>query len=374
MPGSNFGTLFHISTFGESHGPALGVVIDGCPAGLALTEEDIIPYMNRRRPGQSQYTTARSESDTPEILSGTFNGVTTGAPIAILIRNTDHRSKDYSEIADIFRPGHADFTFFEKYGIRDYRGGGRSSARETAARVAAGAVAAKLLREFNIEAIAFTKSISDITVDDKFLDPMENRVRRDDVLKSPVFMPDSAAGERACAFLDKKREELDSTGGVVRIHVTGLPAGLGDTVFEKLDARLAGALMSIGAVKGVTIGDGFSVSLSTGSLDNDSFYADDDLNIHTTSNHGGGILGGMSTGGMIIAEAAFKPTPSIAKEQETVDKAGISRKISIKGRHDPTVVPRAVVVCECMVNLVIADALLTNATARLDNLHKIYRR
>lgn len=372
MPGSEFGTLFHISTFGESHGNGLGVVIDGCPAGLSLSCEDIVPYMARRRPGQGSFTTARNEEDNVEILSGVFEGKTCGTPIALLIRNHDQQSKDYSDIKDIMRPGHADYTFQKKYGIRDYRGGGRSSGRETVARVAAGAVAAKLLKEFGIDVIAFSKSIGNVSIAESFLDTMENKVSRDDVMASPLFMPDKDATVEALKFIEGQRKKLDSVGGTVEVHAMGLPAGLGETVFEKLDAKLGQALMSIGAVKAVEIGDGVNVTSASGSEDNDGFFMNSGK-VVKSSNHSGGTLGGMSDGSMLIARAHFKATPSIAGSQYTVDSNGNDVEINIKGRHDPVIVPRAVVVVEAMTDIVIADLLMQNAVSRLDSLKKIYQ-
>ena len=371
MPGSEFGTLFHVSTFGESHGCGLGVVIDGCPAGLSLSVDDIMPYMRRRKPGQGAFTTARNEGDEVEILSGVFEEKTLGTPIALLVRNKDQHSSDYGNIKDIYRPGHADMTFDKKYGIRDYRGGGRSSGRETLARVAAGAVAAKLLSEFGIDVISFTRSIGEVEIDERYLNPLENKVSRDKVMQSPLYMPDEDASAKAMKLIGEYRRNKDSVGGVVEIHATGLPVGLGETVFEKIDARLSAALFSVGAVKAVEIGDGIKSSFYAGSENNDgmtNLFGD----ISKTSNHAGGCLGGMTDGSMLVARAYFKPTPSIAQTQFTVDKNGNDVSINIKGRHDPVIVPRAVVVTEAMADLVLADLLMQNAVSRLDNLKKIY--
>ncbi len=371
MPGSEFGTLFHVSTFGESHGCGLGVVIDGCPAGLSLSVDDIMPYMRRRKPGQGAFTTARNEGDEVEILSGVFEEKTLGTPIALLVRNKDQHSSDYGNIKDIYRPGHADMTFDKKYGIRDYRGGGRSSGRETLARVAAGAVAAKLLSEFGIDVISFTRSIGEVEIDERYLNPLENKVSRDKVMQSPLYMPDEDASAKAMKLIGEYRRNKDSVGGVVEIHATGLPVGLGETVFEKIDARLSAALFSVGAVKAVEIGDGIKSSFYAGSENNDgmtNLFGD----ISKTSNHAGGCLGGMTDGSMLVARAYFKPTPSIAQTQLTVDKNGNDVSINIKGRHDPVIVPRAVVVTEAMADLVLADLLMQNAVSRLDNLKKIY--
>lgn len=357
--GSAFGRNFKVTTFGESHGAALGCIIDGCPAGLSLKEDDLIPYMKRRRPGQSEFTTARNEDDLPEILSGVFEGVTTGTPITILIRNRDQRSKDYGDIAKLYRPGHADYTFFEKFGLRDYRGGGRSSGRETTARVAAGAVAAKLLDAFGIKAAAYTKSIGPVAID--HYDPSE---------ANSLYMPDHSAYERASEYLNKLKSEGNSAGGVIECVITGVPAGLGDPVFDKLDALLAHGMLSIGAVKGFEIGDGFMAANSTGIANNDPFTLDDDGNIKKLSNHAGGILGGISDGSEIIFRCAVKPTPSISLPQRTVDTEGNEKEITIKGRHDPVIVPRAVVVCEAMADLVIADALIGHLGDRIDNIKR----
>ncbi len=351
MAGNSYGKLFRITSFGESHGKGLGVVIDGCPAGLSLSEEDIQPYLDRRRPGQNLRTTARKEADQVEILSGVFEGKTTGTPIAMLVRNEDQRSKDYSAIMDVFRPGHADFGFYEKYGIRDYRGGGRSSGRETIARVAAGAVAAKILQEFGITVQAKVTEMAGIDTT-------------------------TEAGKKAAEDkIMELREAMDSTGGTVSCVVKGLKPGIGEPVFDKLDARLAQGIMSIGAVKAVEIGEGMHAARMNGSENNDSFYMEDskDLLPRKKSNHSGGILGGMSDGGEVLLRAYFKPTPSIAKSQETVNEKGENVSIEIKGRHDPTVVERAEVVVECMTALTILDCMMENAVARLDSLKKIYK-
>ncbi|MBQ9360330.1 MAG: chorismate synthase [Lachnospiraceae bacterium] len=360
--GSGFGKNFRVTTFGESHGKALGCVIDGCPAGLVLSEDDLIPYMSRRKPGQSEFTTARNEDDAPEIVSGIFEGKTTGTPIAIIIYNKDQRSKDYSDIADIYRPGHADYTFDKKFGIRDYRGGGRSSGRETAARVAAGAVAAKLLEHFNIKARAYTKSIGPVTINSYDANEINN-----------LYMPDHEAYEKASDYIQSLMKKGDSAGGVIECVISGVPAGLGDPVFDKLDALLSHAVMSIGAVKGVEIGDGFNVSFTTGSQNNDAFIAGSDGNSIKASNHSGGILGGISDGSDIIFRCAIKPTPSISMPQKTVDKDGNQKEIVIKGRHDPVVVPRAVVVVEAMANIVVADAMLGHLGDKIDFMKEVFQ-
>lgn len=358
MAGSTFGTIFRIATWGESHGKGVGVTIDGCPAGLPLCEADIQEYLDRRKPGQSKFTTARKEGDEVEILSGVFEGQTTGTPISMIVWNKDQRSRDYSAIMNVYRPGHADYTFDQKYGIRDYRGGGRSSARETIARVAAGAVACKLLKQYGITVTAYTKSIGGFEIDPQRFDLAECG-------QNKLYMPDAVAAEKAGAFLEKMIAEQDSVGGVVECVINGVPAGVGEPVFDKLDARLSAAVMSIGAVKGFEIGDGFAAARALGSSNNDAFRVDESGKVVKETNHSGGILGGMSDGSDIVLRAAFKPTPSIAKEQHTVNKDGENIGISIKGRHDPVVVPRAVVVVESMAALTVLDLLLMNRNSRI---------
>lgn len=364
MAGSTFGKIFTITTWGESHGKGIGVVIDGCPAGLSLCEEDIQIYLDRRKPGQSQYTTQRKEADTVQILSGVFEGKTTGTPISLVVFNTDQRSKDYGDIATYYRPGHADYTFDEKYGFRDYRGGGRSSGRETIGRVAAGAIAAKLLRELGIEIHAYATAIGPVQIDRNHFDLAES-------LRNPAGMPDARAAEEAAAFLNKCLEKQDSCGGIIECKVTGMPVGIGDPVFDKLDANLAKAMLSVGAVKGFEIGDGFAAASSCGSANNDSFTVADGMVVKET-NHAGGTLGGMSDGSPVVFRVAVKPTPSISQTQHTVTKSGEKIDISIKGRHDPIIVPRAIVVVESMAALTVLDLLLTNMGAKLDNIKKIY--
>ncbi len=363
--GSTIGSLFKITTWGESHGKAIGVVVDGCPAGLELTEEDIQVFLDRRKPGQSEFTTQRKEEDIVEILSGVFEGRTTGTPISMLIRNKDQRSKDYGNISEIYRPGHADYTFDEKYGFRDYRGGGRSSARETAARVAAGAVAVKVLKELGIEIFAYTKSIGKIKCD-------ENKFDKSYITKNRLYMPDEEAFYKAEQYLTEMMERKDSAGGIVECQILGMPAGIGEPVFDKMNARLAAAVSSIGAVKGFEIGEGFHVSELNGSVNNDRFCYDDHGNITKKTNHSGGILGGMSDGSPIILRAAFKPTPSIGMMQETVNKNGENVEAVIKGRHDPIVVPRAVVVVEAMAAITVLDMLLSSMTSRMDYVKEFF--
>lgn len=358
MAGSTRGTIFRIMTWGESHGKGVGVTIDGCPAGLWLGEEDIQKFLNRRKPGQSKFTTARQEGDRVEILSGVFEGRTTGTPIALMIRNQDQRSGDYGKIMDVYRPGHADYCFDEKYGFRDYRGGGRSSGRETIGRVAAGAVACRLLKQYGIGVTAYTKSIGEYEIDPSRFDI---RVRDENRL----YMPDAAAAAAAGEWLESLINEQDSAGGVVECVITGVPAGVGEPVFDKLDACLAKAVMSIGAVKGFEIGDGFAAARARGSVNNDAFDMDESGKIRKRSNHAGGILGGISDGSDIILRAAFKPTPSIATPQQTVNREHERVTVEITGRHDPVVVPRAVVVVEAMAALTVLDLYLLSRHSRL---------
>lgn len=367
MAGSTFGTIFKVTTWGESHGKGVGVIVDGCPAGLELDEQKIQQYLNRRKPGQTRYSTPRKEEDLVEIQSGVFEGKTTGTPISLVVYNKTQRSKDYSEIAGYYRPGHADYTFDQKYGFRDYRGGGRSSGRETIGRVAAGAIAEELLKSLGIQVQAYTKSIGDVTAD-------MDKATPENIMKSPLYMPDPEASEKAELFLERKMQEQDSAGGVIECIVKGMPAGIGEPVFDKLDANLAKAVMSIGAVKGVEIGDGFAVAGAFGSDNNDSFCKGQDGKIAKTTNHAGGILGGMSDGSNIILRAAIKPTPSIARQQQTVNRDGEDIEISIKGRHDPIIVPRAVVVVEAMTAICVLDMILLGMTSRLDRIQEFWKK
>ena len=362
MSQSTFGKKFTVTTWGESHGKALGSVVDGVPAGLFLTEADIQTYLDRRKPGQSRYTTARNEGDEVEILSGIFEGQTTGTPISMIVRNKDQRSRDYGNIAQTYRPGHADFGFDSKYGFRDYRGGGRSSGRETIGRVAAGAIAAKILKELGITLQAYTRSIG----------PVSCHSYHPEVIKENSFyMPDMVAAEKASQYLEQCMKEEDSAGGVIECRINGVPAGIGDPVFGKLDAAFAQALMSIGAVKAVGIGDGIKVSTMKGSEDNDGFHMENGRIVKTT-NHSGGILGGISDGGEILLRAHIKPTPSIAQPQQTVTTTGENISIEIKGRHDPVIVPRAVVVVESMAAITLVDAMFSNMSARMDYVKDFY--
>ncbi len=365
MSGSIFGKIFTISTWGESHGKALGVVIDGCPAGIFLKEEDIQKDLDRRKPGSHLYSTPRKESDAVHILSGVFQGKTTGTPISLVIYNEDHHSADYSQIAEVFRPGHADFTFDQKFGFRDYRGGGRSSGRETVARVAAGAVARKILTSLDISVCAYTKQIGPVAI---------NAFNPEVILQNRVCMPDENAAEKACAFLDECIKKQDSAGGIIECMVKGLPVGIGEPVFQKLEAMLGQAILSIGAVKGIEFGDGFDAAKSTGSENNDSFYSAENGSIQKKTNHSGGTLGGISDGSPLLFRAAFKPTPSISQEQQTVNSSGESVPITIKGRHDPVVVPRAVIVVEAMTAITLVDLLFQNMLSTIHGIHKFYKK
>ncbi|HET98266.1 MAG TPA: chorismate synthase [Desulfurivibrio alkaliphilus] len=353
MAGNTFGKVFQVTTWGESHGSGLGVVIDGCPPGLELEAADIQSCLDRRRPGQGgPAATPRKESDRVEILSGVFEGRTTGTPISLVILNRDAHSKSYDHLRDIYRPGHGDITYQQKYGLRDHRGGGRASARETAARVAAGAVAGKLLAREGIKVRAYTVMLGGITVDRRNLA---------EIGENPLFCPDNAAAARMIARIDEVRRQGDSLGGIVEIAVRGCPAGLGEPVFDKLDAELAGALMSIGAVKGVEIGAGFAAATLTGSQNNDPIEPGG-----FGGNNSGGILAGISNGDEIIARVAVKPIPSVAKEQRTINRRNEPVTIKIGGRHDISAIPRIIPVCEAMVTLVLADHLLRQATVRLN--------
>ena len=366
MAGSSYGTIFRITTWGESHGAGVGVVIDGCPAGLPLSEEDIQKYLNRRKPGQSKFTTQRKESDQAEILSGVFEGRTTGTPISILVRNQDQKSRDYSNIMNTYRPGHADYTFDAKYGFRDYRGGGRSSGRETIGRVAAGAVACKILESLGIQVMAYTKSIGPVSIPKQDYDYSV-------ITDNTLYMPNNQYAEKASAYLEECIRSQDSSGGIIECRVDHMPTGIGETVFEKLDANLAKAMMSIGAVKGFEIGDGFQAAKASGSQNNDAFSSNSD-GIYKETNHSGGVLGGMSDGSTIVLRAAIKPTPSISQPQDTVDKDGKPLSLTIHGRHDPVIVPRAVVVVESMTAITLVDMLFQNMAARMDKIAEFYRR
>ena len=350
---SFFGKVFRISTFGESHGGGVGVVIDGCPPMLPISAEDIQVELDRRRPGQSRITTPRKESDTCEIISGVFEGRTLGTPIAILVRNEDARSQDYDEMAQKFRPSHADATYQAKYGIRNWRGGGRSSARETIGRVAAGAIAKKILKLLaNVEIVAYVKQIKDIIAE---VD--QSKVTLEEVESNIVRCPDPISASKMIELIDKIRLEKDSLGGIIECLARSVPLGLGEPVFDKLEADLAKALMSLPASKGFEIGSGFTGTLLKGSEHNDSFYLDGDR-LRTNTNRSGGIQGGISNGEDIIMRVAFKPTATIGQEQKTVTSDKEETTLAAKGRHDPCVLPRAVPMVESMVALVLCDHLL----------------
>ncbi|MBT5855255.1 chorismate synthase [bacterium] len=357
MSGNSFGKLFTISTFGESHGAGIGVIIDGAPAGMELGLEDIQKELDRRKPGQSAVTTPRKESDTAEILSGVFEGKTTGAPISILIRNENQRSKDYSNIKDLFRPGHADFTYHEKYkGCRDYRGGGRSSGRETACRVAAGAIAKKWLAEKGINITAYTHTVGDICLDTKAID-------LNTIESNPVRCPDPHAATKMEALIKEVRATGDTIGGAVEAIVTGVPVGLGEPCFDKLQAVLAHAIFSIATIKGLEFGDGFGSAPLKGSEHNDAFINDNGV-IKTRTNHAGGILGGLSSGMPITMKVAVKPTSSITLEQDTVDTDGNATTCQVHGRHDPCICPRVVPVLESMIAITLMDLYLINEASK----------
>jgi chorismate synthase len=352
VPGSSFGEFLSVSTFGESHGPAVGVVVDGVPPGLTLSIEDIQRDLDRRRPGQSGVTTARREADRAEVLSGMFEGRTTGTPVAIVIRNEEHRSGDYERFRDALRPGHADWTTQAKYGVRDWRGGGRSSGRETAARVAAGAVARAILAGRGITVTGYALEIAGIRADR--IDPAE-------IEANPVRCPDPQAARLMERAIAEAQAAGDSVGGVAEVVADGLPAGLGDPVFDKLEALLGHALMSVGGVRGFEIGAGFAAARMRGSAYNDELYAEDGR-VRSRTNHAGGVIGGISTGERLVVRCALRPPASIARPQRTVTTRGEPVQISVEGRHDPCIVPRAVPVLEAMVALVLADRLLAQAS------------
>lgn len=352
--GNSFGHLFRITTFGESHGGGVGVVIDGCPPRLEISVEEIQAELDRRRPGQSKITTPRKEADRCEILSGVFEGQTLGTPISILVHNQDTRPQDYSEMATTYRPSHADATYDAKYGIRNYQGGGRSSARETIGRVAAGAIAKKILRQHSgVEIISYVKRIQDL---EAVVDP--ETVTQDQVERTIVRCPDLEAAERMIDRIEQIRDQGDSIGGVVECVARSVPRGLGEPVFDKLEADLAKAMMSLPATKGVELGSGFAGTLLTGSQHNDEFYLDAAGQVRTRTNRSGGTQGGISNGENIILRVAFKPTATIRKVQNTVTNAGEETTLAAKGRHDPCVLPRAVPMVEAMVALVLCDHLL----------------
>ncbi|MCC6680804.1 MAG: chorismate synthase [Phycisphaeraceae bacterium] len=364
MPGNTFGQLFRVTTAGESHGPGYVAIVDGCPPGMALSVDDLTPDLQRRRPGQSSVTTQRKEDDAPEILSGVFEGKTTGTPIAILVRNQDQRSRDYSDIKDKYRPGHADYTFDAKYGFRDYRGGGRSSARETAVRVAAGAVAKKLLRlRHNIQILGYVKQIGDVIADV----PSPEKVTLEHVESNIVRCPDPRKAQAMIDLIEQVRKQQDSIGGIAELVAVNVPAGWGEPVFDKLKADLGKALFSLPAVMGVEYGVGFACATLRGTQNNDIFTRGEHVSaggppsITTATNRHGGMLGGMSSGMPIVLRCAIKPTSSLSQPQPTVTTAGESTTITTKGRHDPCLLPRFVPMGEAMLALVLADHMLRQA-------------
>ena len=356
---NSFGNLFRITSFGESHGPAIGVVIDGCPAGLSIDLSYIQYELDRRKPGQSKLTTQRREPDEFEVLSGLYEEKTTGSPICLLIRNSNAKSKDYDHIKDSFRPSHADFTYQQKYGHRDHRGGGRSSARETASRVAAGAIAKMMLHEKGITINAYVSSVGDIDV------PSHEKLDLSLTETTPVRCPDPKAAEKMIELIDEVRKSRDTIGGTVSCVIKNTPPGLGEPVFQKLHAALGGAMLSINAVKGFEYGSGFKGTKMKGSEHNDHFYTDEDGRVRTRTNYSGGIQGGISNGEEIYFKVAFKPVATIMQDQPSIDKEGNEATISGKGRHDPCVVPRAVPIVEAMAALVLADFYLMHQSAKL---------
>lgn len=357
--GNSFGTLFRIHTFGESHGPALGVTIDGCPAGLVIDTDFIQSELDRRKPGQSRITTQRKEADEFEILSGVFEGIATGTPISILIRNQDQKSKDYSHIADKFRPSHADYTFHAKYGVRDYRGGGRSSARETVARVAAGAIAKLFLAQQGITATSYVSQVGSLKLN-KTYQELDLSKTEDNIIRCP----DPEVAEQMIALIDETRKNRDTIGGIITGVIQGVPAGLGEPVFDKLNAEIGKAMLGINAVKGFEYGSGFEGVTLNGSEHNDAFYTENGV-VKTRTNYSGGIQGGISNGQDIYFNVAFKPVATIMMDQESINTAGESVTVTGKGRHDPCVVARAVPIVDAMAALVIADYLLISKTNRL---------
>ncbi len=360
MGGSFFGQIFKISTFGESHGAAVGVIIDGCPAGLKIYESDIANYLKRRMP-ISKFSTARVERDNFKILSGIMNDETLGTPICILVENKNFKSEDYDDLKDVFRPGHADLGWEKKFGIRDYRGGGRSSARETVARTIAGSIAKKFLNELGIKIKTYTLAIKNIRVQ-KFDTEPENNF---------LFMPDSDAYKKVVQLLNDSSLQNDSVGGIIECNIENVKAGIGEPVFDKLDAQIAKAVMSIGAVKGIEFGRGFESTKLLGSQNNDAYYFEDGC-VKKKSNNSGGITGGISDGGQINFRVAIKPTPSISKIQSTVNKQNENVKIKIHGRHDKLIVPRAVVVVESMAAITLMDTILLSCSSKFDSVRKNY--
>ena len=357
--GNTFGKLFKIATFGESHGLGLGVVIDGCPAGLTIDEDFIRAEMQRRKPGQSKITTQRKEEDEFQILSGVFEGKSTGTPIGLVIMNTDQKSKDYSHISDKFRPSHADYTYFEKFGTRDYRGGGRSSARETASRVAAGSIAKMLLKHYDISVQAYVSQVGDLKLEKTYQELDLNKTE-----ENIIRCPDQKTADLMIDYIDEVRKSRDTVGGIVSCVAKGVPPGIGEPVFDRLHAELGKAMLSINVVKGFEYGSGFEGVKMRGSEHNDAFYQDGDR-VRTRTNHSGGIQGGISNGEDIYFNVAFKPVATIMQDQESVNESGETVTVSGKGRHDPCVVPRAVPIVEAMCALVLADYILISRSNKL---------
>ena len=365
MSGSTFGRLFTVTTWGESHGKGVGVVVDGVPSLLPLTEADIQPFLDRRKPGQNRFTTARKEADKVQILSGTYEGMTTGTPLSLIVYNEDQHSKDYSALENVYRPGHADLTFDQKFGIRDHRGGGRSSGRETIGRVAGGAVASLILKELGVETKAYVSSIGPVECDPA-------RTDFEYLKRSSLWMPDEEAEKRAAAYLDECRSAGTSTGGTVTCLVTGMKSGIGEPVFDKLDANLGKALFSIGAVKGVEIGSGTDAGLKKGHENNDQYGYDENGRPTPLTNNAGGILGGISNGQDLVIKVTFKPTPSVACPQQALNKQGEVQELTIGGRHDPQIPSRAAVVVESMTAMTVLDLMMVNMAARMDRLREFY--
>lgn len=361
MPGNTFGQLFRITTFGESHGGAVGVVVDGCPPDIKITEAEIQQDLDRRKPGQSHITTPRKEQDKIHILSGVIDGRTTGTPILMIAYNDDVRSEDYLELKDLYRPGHADFTFNQKYGLRDWRGSGRASARETLARVAAGAIAKKYLKDkLGIEFLSYVEQVGDIRTTRDF-----SEVTFEQIEANIVRCPDPAVAKKMIKLIETVKADDDSVGGVVRGVIKGLPTGLGEPVFDKLPADLAKAMMSINATKGFEFGSGFEGVAMRGSQHNDEFYVDDQGAVHTRTNHAGGTLGGISNGETVYFRVAIKPVSTIAKKQQTISTNKKAVKLEAKGRHDPCVLPRAIPIVDAMAALVIMDHYLRHKAQNL---------
>lgn len=367
MSGSSFGKIFRITTWGESHGAGVGVVIDGCPAGLKLNEEIIQKYLNRRKANPTSFSTPRVENDFVAIHSGVFNEKTTGTPISLSVTNSNIITSDYSDTKDIYRPGHADYTYDVKYGFRDYRGGGRSSGRETVARVAAGAVATEILKQLGISLCTYVSKIGPVEIS-------YSKSSLDDLAKSPLNMPDMEASKKAEEYLSRLAADGDSAGGIVECLVSDLPAGIGEPVFDKLDANLSKAIMSIGSVKGFEIGAGFEAASMKGSENNDCFVKSKDGSIEKITNNAGGVLGGISDGSELVLRAAFKPVPSISKSQTTVDSDGNEKQISIPKTNDICIVPRACVIVESMTAITLVDMLFENMSSRMDKIKDFYKK